>query len=103
MAAMLQRITARELVFVIFDGIISSKLRANEFMPIMNHAWFRQYPGPEYTFNQFSSMKSAPWGQISKPSLAQIMAAHRTGDKLLSELMRASFSNEYMRHSTLMS
>ena len=50
------------------------------------------------------SLKCVPKGPINKiPSLDQIMAWRRPGDKPLSEPMMASFTGTYMRHSASMS
>ena len=45
------------------------------------------------------SLKFVPKGPIdNKSALGQVMAWRRTGDKPLSEPMRAQFSDAYMRH-----
>ena len=50
------------------------------------------------------SLKFVPKGQINNiPSLVQIMAWRRPGDKPLSEAMMASLLMQYMRHSASMS
>ena len=65
------------------------------------HRWHFQVHFYEWKFVYFFQiwLKIVPKGLIdNKPSLVQVMAWHRTGDKPLPEPMMTQFTYEYMRH-----